>query len=460
MFTKCLMPLFVAAGWLLGPLPVSAQNSGTQSIFAQSNVPDEVDSSDYSLKESAVGAPGEKTPQAAVSPIYSLSGTGFTGQRSTAQVIRTALVPANGAPIKADNGVFYYPSVFSGIGYNDNVLGTPTNQTTSAFLNVSPEIVAEMKNHGDRYTASFNANITDYLASGDDNYANYEAWLAGDNYFSQRARTGWKLGYISSTDSRGATQRAISNRPDHWHAPAFDGTFIYGAPSASGRIEGDLNYLAKRYDNNRDQTAVADLDQTAVAGRFYYRIGTRSMLLGEVRDAEFQYTSALSNDSNTERRYYVGLTWEASAATTGSVKVGRMTKDFADAGRPGFSGGSWEAGVRWMPLTRTAVDIQSSKATADPVGYGNYQINTSNSVVWNHSWTGYVTSKVSVGRVNTDYAGTARNDTIDTVGGAVTYSVLRWLNIGVDYANTNRKSTDSTAAFRRNVLMFVATATL
>jgi hypothetical protein len=389
-----------------------------------------------------------------------LSGTGFTGQRSTQQVIRTAPVPASGAPIKTGYGVFYYPSVYSGIGYNDNLLTTPDNKTTSGFLNVSPELVAEMKNRGDRYTASFSGNMTDYFSSHDDDYVNYEAWLAGDNYFSQRARAGWKLGYISSSDPRGTTQRNISSRPDRWTGPSFDGTVIYGAPSASGRVEGDLSYLAKRYNNNRDQTYLADLDQTAVAGRFYNRIGTRSMLLAEIRNTDFKYMASGPNDTNTERRYYLGLTWEATAASTGTVKVGHMTKDFSDATRTGFSGGSWEAGVRWMPLSRTALDFESTKGTADPTGYGNYQINTSNSVTWNHQWTGYVTSKVLASRVKTDYAGTSRNDTIDTLGGTLSYSVLRWLNVGVDYANTNRTSTDSTAEFKRNVVMFVVNATL
>ncbi len=380
MRTNFFMPLFAATAWLVAPLPVFAQSGGSNSIFAPSAVVEDAGSSDYSLKESAVGAPSDKTAQGAVSPAYSLSGSGFTGQRSAQEVIKTAPVPANGAPIKTNGGVFYYPSAFAGIGYNDNVLGTATNKTHSSFINVSPEIVAEMKNHGDRYTASFSGNVTDYFSSHDDNYANYEAWLAGDNYFSQRARTGWKLGYITGTDARGSTQRAIANRPDHWSAPSFDGTFIYGAPSAAGRVEGDLKYLSKRYDNNRAQTSVADLNQAEAAGRFYYRIGTRSMLLAEVRDTEYHYTSPQPNDSNTERRYYVGLTWEATAATTGTVKVGRMTKDFTDSSRQGFSGGSWEAGVRWLPVDRSAVDFQSSKATADPVGYGNYQINTANSV--------------------------------------------------------------------------------
>jgi hypothetical protein len=452
------LPVFVTTGLLFGALPVFALDNGASSSSTQSGAPDNAD--EYSLKGSSVGAPGDKTGQAVVAPAYSLSGTGFTGQRSTDQVIRTAPVPANGAPIKTEGGIFFYPSVFAGIGYNDNVLTTPTDKTSSTFLNVSPELVAEMKNHGDRYTASFSGNTTEYFSSRDDNYANYEAWLAGDNYWSQRARAGWKLGYISSTDPRGSTQRAVSNRPDHWTAPSFDGTFVYGAPSAAGRIEGDVNYLAKRYDNNREYTVAADLDQTGVAGRFYYRIGTRSMLLAEVRNTDFHYKMAEPNDSNTERRYYLGLTWEATAATTGTIKVGRMTKDFVDGARQGFSGGSWEADIRWMPLPRTAVDIQSSKATADPLGYGNYQVNTANSVTWNHKWTGYVTSKIVAGRVKTDYAGTARNDTIDTVGGTLTYGVLRWLNIGVDYVNTNRKSTDSTAAFKRDVLMFIANATL
>ncbi len=414
------------------------------------------DSADYSLKAGAAGGPAA----AGTPPVYNLTGTGFSGLHRVDDFIMTALLPVRGAPIKTEGGIFIYPSVFVGLGHNDNLLGSQANQIKSSFVDVSPEIVAEMKNRGDRYTAAFSANAMEYDSSRNDNFVNHELRFAGDNYFSQRARMGWSIGHLGGIDPRGSTQRPTSDHPDRWSAPIAEGRFIYGTPSSSGRFEFDANYISKRYDNNRSYTELADVDRAEVVGRFFYRIGARSHALIEVRDAEIDYRSAFSTDDSTERRYYVGLTWEATAATTGSIKVGKMTKDFKQAGRDGFSGGSWEAAIRWMPLTYSAFDLSTSRATADPTGYGSYIINTGTTLGWSHKWTSYVGSRVGFGSLRSQYVNTERVDTTRTWGAAVTYDVLRWMTIGLDYSNVDRSSTDPTAKFRRNIVMFTINMTL
>lgn len=119
-----------------------------------------------------------------------------------------------------------------------------------------------------------------------------------------------------------------------------------GSPEAQGRLEFDLG--RKESDNNRSP-AISDVVFNSVAGRIFVRLGSRSLALAEVSQSTVDYRSDLSVDDSTERRYYLGYTWDATAATTGIVKIGRMTKDFDAAGREGYSGASWEAALRWTP---------------------------------------------------------------------------------------------------------------
>jgi hypothetical protein len=391
---------------------------------------------------------------------YQLSGTSISGAIGATNTILTAPVPANAAAYKTESGIYLYPTAFVGAGYNDNLQATNAGEIGSSFVNLAPQLVAELKHKGDRYTALASLDATRYNNSADDNYTNSELQIAGDNYFSSRARAGWSVGRIGGIDPRGSTQRPISEQPDRWHTSNLDGRLIYGAPEASGRLEMDLGHVVKTYDNNRIYTETADLTLNSVAGRVFYRLGTRTLALAEIRDAKANYASALATDSNTDRRYYAGLTWEATAATTGIIKIGRMTKDFDQADRPGYSGGSWEAAVHWLPRTYSAFDLTTGRATADSTGYGNYTINTSTDLVWNHKWTQSLHSRMAAGVLKADFSGTNRTDTTNNYGLAVDYAVLRWLKLGVDFARTNNSSNDAAAAYKRNVTMLTLDASL
>ena len=418
------------------------------------------ENAEYSLKDNPVSSSEDRIGPAVSAPSYGLSGSGFRTTRRSDDYILTAPPPDHGAPIKTEGGIFFYPSVFLAVGNNDNVLASTDNPKKSSFLNTSPAVVGELKTHGDRYTVAAALNDMAYRDSSADNFLNHDIRFAGDNYFSSRARMGWSVGHIGSIDPRGSTQRTLSENPDRWHAEVAEGRFLYGAPGATGRFEFDVNYVAKRYDNNRTITEVADVDRSEAGGRFYYRVGTRTMAFAEARQTDYDYKSALSGEDNTERRYYLGVAWEATAATVGTIKLGRLNKDFKQAGRSDFSGGSWEAAVRWLPLTYSAVDFSTSRQASDATGYGDYLVNTEATVAWSHKWTSYVVSRLSFDSMKSRFAGTDRVDTLHTVHATANYDLLRWMTVGVDYAHMNRSSNTVGAPYNRNIVMLTLNLTL
>lgn len=429
------------------------------SSFAQTNTPAKAepaeDAGGYTLKG--------LTPKPAVAPTnaapYEISGTSFSGSQGSTEVILTQPV-GDAAAYKTGSGIYLYPTAFFGYGQNSNLQTTSTNPTSSALYNLAPELLAEFKHKGDRYTALVLLNSTRYLSSPEDNYTNSEFTLAGDNYFTARARAGWSIGQVNGNDPRGSNNRPISAEPDRWHSTNLNARLIYGAPEAQGRIEVDLGDTVKTYDNNRAFTSVADLTRDSIATRLYYRLSGRSFALAEFRNAKTNYASSLSTDSNTERRYYLGYTWEASAATMGMIKLGTMTKDFNLASKSNYNGSSWEASIRWTPLTYSAIDLITSRGTADSSGFGDYDLITSSAVVWNHKWSNSLTSRTSIGLTATDFGATTRKDQAMNYTLTVDYAVLRWLKMGVDLALTDNTSNVSGADFKRNVTMFTLNASL
>lgn len=390
---------------------------------------------------------------------YHLSGTSISGSSRPANAMLTAPVDTRAAAIKTESGVYLYPTIATSVGYNDNLQTTNTNTTGSGFVHIAPQLVAELKNNGDRYTALAAVNVIKYNSSSDDDYVNSNFEIAGDNYFSSRARAGWAVGRVSGIDPRGSNNRTVSSQPDRWHVTSAKGRLVYGAPEAIGRVELDFGTQVKAYDNNRDTTAVADLTLNSVAARAYYRLGTRTSALAEIRNARANYASSLATDSNTERHYLLGVTWEATAATKGIIKVGHMTKNFDLAGKTGYSGTSLEAAVQWLPVSYSAFDITAIRSTADSTGFGNYDLNTGVDLVWTHKWNQSVSSRVAVGTLTTDFGGTNRTDKASKVALSVDYSMRRWLNFGVSFDHTDNSSNDAAAAFKRNVTMLTMNAT-
>jgi len=407
-----------------------------------------------SLNSSNIFSNTTSVSQQSFTPSYELSG----GQIGTGQAgLMTAA--AKGAPI-VSGGLYIYLSSALIIGRNDNVIGSANNAISSPVYSLQPEVVAELKNHGDRYTLDYIGNYTRFADSSNDNFNHHEFKLAGDNIFDARTRLGWLAGYIKSTDPRGSTDRGLSADPDQWHAPTLAGILSYGATGATGRFEFDGSLQNKRYDNNRTTTIGSDVDLSTVSARFFYRIAPKTSLLFETKQIKSDYVLSTSTNSNTDRRLMVGATWDATAATTGIFKVGYLKKNFDSSARTDYSGLAWEGQVRWMPLTYSTVDFVTSKTPSDSTGVGDYIMNKNYNIAWTHKWTSTVGSRVNVGLVKSDFINGARQDDLRNYGLGLTYDLRRWLRLSAEITNTNRSSTIPSNDFKRNVMLFSVEGTL
>jgi hypothetical protein len=364
-----------------------------------------------------------------------------------------------GAPLRYD-AIFVYPDLVIGAGNNDNLLGTSSNGISTHFISVRPSIVAEVKNQGDRYTASYNGNYTRFNKSSADDFNHHELALAGDDTFSSRARLGWLAGYMQNTDPRGSTDRTLSATPDKWHAASLAALFGYGAQGAIGRFEVESNLQDKRYDNNLSTTAGGNVNLANLAGRFFYRVAPKTSVLFELREIKSDYQLSTSTNTNTDRRELIGVTWEATAATTGIFKIGHLKKDFDSSARSDYSGLTWEGTLRWMPLTYSTVDLMTSRAPSDSTGVGDYILNRNESLRWSHQWNSAFSSRLDAGVVHSDYKGIVQQQTTKNYALGVSYIWRRWLNVGAEVARTQKSSNVAGQEFSRNVIQLTLEATL
>lgn len=432
--------------------PVKSETSENKPVTNQVN--ETPVNTTSSLNSSNVLSNTTSLSQQAFTPSYELSG----GRLGTGEA-GLMTVPAKGAPI-VYGGLYVYLDAGLYAGRNDNVTGSTSNSISSALYSLQPEIIGELKNHGDRYTISYLGDYTRYQDSSADNFNHHDFKVAGDNIFDARTRFGWLVDYVKSTDPRGSTDRALTATPDEWHAPTVAGIFAYGAKDAQSRVEVDGSVQHKRYDNNETATLGSNVNLSTVSARFFYRVAPKTSLLIEGKQIKADYVTDISSNSNTDRRLMVGATWTATAATTGIFKVGYAKKNFDSNLRSDYSGVAWEGQIRWSPLTYSTLDLVTSKIPSDSTGIGDYVVNTNYNATWTHKWTSFMASRVNLGLVKSDYANGGRQDDLHNAGIGLTYDLRRWLRLSAQINRTNRSSNIPGFDFTRNVFIIGVESTL
>lgn len=360
-------------------------------------------------------------------------------------------------PIRLSSAISLYADTGIDLGYDSNVTqARKGSEVSSSFFRVTPTLALDSQYRSGRYTLSYKGDYVRYPSYNPNSLAQNDLIFQAQNVFTTRSALAWGASVGDHYDPIGSTDRNLNgSEADHYHTMAANATYAYGAESAQGRLEFDGGVGSKRYQNNRAWTESADVDNTNLAARFFYRVAPKTRALAEVRRTTYDYVSDLQRLDNTDWRTYLGATWDASSALTGTVKVGEQFKNYRDTdAHRNYKGFSWEAAVRWTPRTYSSFDLSTGRAANDPSGNTGSPVTKSVMLAWNHDWTSYVHSKLSLGQMNTDYSGTGRKDTDRVAGVGVMYDMRRWLGLGLEYTWSKRNSNEDNYDYVRNVTMF------
>jgi hypothetical protein len=359
-------------------------------------------------------------------------------------------------------------NVFPGLdlaqGYDDNLFWTHRNTKSSAFTVASPYVRAETVSGASKYDATLRLSKGWFWDSSNDNYFDYSLIGNADIVFD--GRTGLKLrpAFQHGHDPRGSTDRAATKTPQEYNNYGIDGIFYYGAPGAQGRIEIDAGAFARRYTNYHDVTDNSNRNTWQLGGTFFWRIMPRTEVLVGAKHRDIHYTefSPPPTLSSAENAYFGGLKWEATAATTGILKLGYLTKNFDNSARKDYSSFAWEAAVRWSPLSYSVFDFVTSKTPQESTGVGDAIINSNYNVTWSHAWSSRLRSQLLAGYVKSNFVDAAprREDDTATFGARLKYDFRRWLIFGAEYTHTNRDSNQSIYDYKRNLFLLTVGATL
>ena len=355
---------------------------------------------------------------------------------------------------------FIYPFLGVGLGYNDNLTGTPDDPIRSAFFVISPTVRADVKTGGNTYALTYAGNYGHYFSSSANDFNEHAIVATSSNQFTARADLQGTLFYVLRYDPGGSVDRPFTGTPNRWYGYGANGTFGYGAPSAQGRLEFDLGFTDKWYLNNQAENDQFDVATWNVGARFFYRVAPKTRLLAEVRYTEYDYHQSTSPLDSSEQRYLLGATWDATAATSGTVRLGYVTKRFKTEGNEDYEGATAEASIRWQPRTYSTVEVVALYGPSDSTGTGLFTVDKSIGARWEHYWKSYFLTRALASYVDSDYHGVSRTDHFGRVTFGGYFDIRTWLRLGAEYSYENRRSTDSTAEYSRNVILLTISGTL
>jgi len=370
--------------------------------------------------------------------------------------------------------MFAYPEIEVAVKRDSNIALVPdaTRKADTIWL-LRPSLRLEAKKGANIYDLSYRGEYGRFERQSTDDYENHDIGARANLTLDARNKLMLGLQYMDKVDPRGTLNLAATPTPNQYRQTGATGLYTYGAEDAKGKLELDGGYYDKRYVNNRALgTSALDHDNRSYGGTFLWRVMPKSYATFNLRQSVYDYKESTNTLDSTNTYTLIGLRWEATAATSGKFAIGNVAKKFDSAGqaagRQDFSGLGWEGGISWKPLRYSSVDFNTQRTPNDSTGLGDYTLNQTQQLAWTHAWTSRVSTKLS-GSYATDKfskapvaaaGGADREDTTQSIGLKIDYSMKRWLKFGAEYTYGTRDSNDDNSDYKRNQLMFLLSATL
>lgn len=339
--------------------------------------------------------------------------------------------------------------------WDDNFRAVETGEESSLVTTVNPNVNLGVKG----YKAEFNLNLdlshdVFHSSRSDDNTDRKATAMLG-LAFNARNRLRVDAG-ISHVEETASLVQKLEN--DVFETSNAGAIYGFGAESARGQLEVGASQEWLRFKNSRALlNEERERDAQALRATFYVALAPRTKALAEVRQTQYEYISNTALDS-TNLALLGGLKWEATAKTTGSIKVGTENKEFEATALGDKDNSMWEAAVTWSPLSYSTFTL-TTNSRFEEGNNGAFAIESQSTALnWDHSWSQRLKSSVSMGVANQDYLGAPvptgadRADELVNAGAGITYGIRRWLEVGLGYKFSENDSNASGRSFERNMV--------
>ena len=380
--------------------------------------------------------------------------------------IAMAIDPAN---IQA--GPFYIePTLKVETRYVDNLFRSENDEQSTWVLDTLPKVQAWLQNGNNTYSLALQLEDFRYGSSHDDDFTDYQGNLDIHHEFNAKNTLDAFVKYYDGHEERGTglSEGSVVERIDE---PVELETLDYGAKYTLGnkntlaRLEAGYRFYDREYQNFTRSTQYRNYEQDVFNVAVYYALGPKTDILAEVRYFDTVYDTANRADpggsfDNEEYNYFVGVAWEATAKTSGSIKVGEYDRQYDSAAREDDDGFSWEVDVFYKPRTYSIWNFETRRFSQETNGRGDVIDTREYSVRWDHDWSSRSSTHFEVVNSEEDYTGSFRADDLWYVEAKYKYAFRRWLDLSGGYRFEDRDSGEENFDYDLNTFFIEAELSL
>ena len=295
-----------------------------------------------------------------------------------------------------------------GIEYTDadNVFQSSENVQSSRISILTPTLLMSSEPGDHRFELAYAGEIAEYSLFSADDYSDHN--LAAGAFLALGARSA--LDIVTSREKEhedrgtGLTEgfdfidSPTVLEPDKYEADDTMLRFRFGTPESRMNFAVEVGERETEYTNNLERTQLFDRINSSAELIVGYAVAPGTALEFIARSADIEYDQERGAGAildSKENTYMLGVRWEASGRTTGSVRFGQLDKEYDDDTRIEFSASNWEVEVTWSPRTYSHVEFlterfpsESTFIVGDVVDNERYQIS------WLHEWTSVIETAI------------------------------------------------------------------
>lgn len=332
--------------------------------------------------------------------------------------------------------------------YDDNFRGLDDDVQSSWITALQPRFLLSAEDRNSAYQLEYRLNDETFHSDSQASNTDHHLYLRSILEFSSRQRLRWDLEYHRQEDT---VDTADAQENDKYSRAIANALYSFGARSARNQLDFGANYEALRYHNSGNLNADKERDSLRLNGIWFHRLGGATRSLLELRHTEHDYKLASSPRSGTNRAALAGVTWEATAKTTGNVRVGLERKDFDSDASDDYTSPMWEVGLAWRPRTYSTFTLDTRRAFDEGDDGASTIAEQSARLGWEHHWSARIRSDLYYRYAEREYKGIERDDDRNTYGLSLVYSPRRWVDLTLGYRHQDNDSTLRSESYTRNI---------
>jgi len=221
-----------------------------------------------------------------------------------------------------------------------------------------------------------------------------------------------------------------------------------------------FNYA--NYDLNYKDPVVAyrDRNDNSLGLTLFYKFKPKTSLLAGIRYADIAFDTGTIND-NEEIGYYGGISWEVTARSRGTFRLGYLEKDFDDDRVKDQDGFSVELQTQHNFTAKRGVNVMGYRKfhESDLAGASSF-LSTGIDIAllqrFNEKWSGNLNFVYE----ENEYNGINRDDRFFSIGPAIRFEPRKWLFFDLGYTYFDNDSNIDFFDYEVNQFYLRVTASL